>query len=323
MLLLGLVRLLLSLTHLAAVTGHSLPGGTRNGPNLNFQRRWKTKLQNFPLAYGSVSMARHNQTMYVLNGGDVGNYVEKFSMSGNYSGEYAGWYNWPSDLVAGGQGQLLVSALGAMGDDHMMAYGLVMYNKEGKFLHGFHQENTTLGRPFGLATLPGTDKVVVADWGKNRTVVLDVDWNKGNVSISRNLSLVPYPYRVAASKDRIVVISMVCCQPWQEKIKAMRLYDMNGKMVKEVKKLPDGSIINAPETVAMDTAGNIFLVDGTGGLNKTMFFDPEGNFVQDLPALGTPSKILVEGDKLFTLSGVVERGKEETYISVFSYSLFN
>ena len=100
----------------------------------------------------------------------------------------------------------------------------------------------------------------------------------------------------------------------------MRLYDMNGKMVKEVKKLPDGSVIKAPETVAMDAAGNIFLVDGVGGLNKTMFFDPEGNYVRDLPALGTPSKILVEEKNLFTLSGIIERGKEETYINVFSYN---
>ena len=271
------------------------------------------------MAYGSTSMAMHNETVYVLNGGDVGNYVEKFSSGGNYSGEYPGWYNWPIDLVIGGDGQLLVSALGAMGDDHMMGYGMVMYSKDGKFMHGFHQENTTLGRPYGLVSIPGTEKVIVADWGKNRTVVLDVDWITGNVSISKSLSQVPYPFRVAASKDRIAVISMVCCQPWQEPLKALRLYDMDGKMVREVKKLPDGSIIKAPETVAMDASGNIFLVDGSGGLNKTMFFDREGNFIKDLPTLGTPSKILVEQESIFTLSDVIEREKRETYINVFSY----
>ena len=313
----ALLGVALTLNILSLVT--SLPLQTKNGPNLNFQRRWKTKLQNFPMAYGSTSMAMQNGTIYVLNGGDVGNYVEKFSSSGNYSGEYPGWYNWPIDLVVGDEGQLLVSALGAMGDDHMMAYGMVMYSKDGKFMHGFHQKNTTLGRPYGLANIPGTDKVVVADWGKNMTVVLDVDWTKGNVSVSKTLSQVPYPYRVAASKDRIAVISMVCCQPWQEPLKAMRLYDMNGKMLKEVKKLPNGSIIKAPEALAMDPSGNIFLVDGAGGLNKTMFFDPEGNFVKDLPALGTPSKILVEEGAVFTLSDVAGREKEETYINVFSY----
>jgi hypothetical protein len=120
----ALLGVALTLNILSLVT--SLPLQTKNGPNLNFQRRWKTKLQNFPMAYGSTSMAKQNGTIYVLNGGDVGNYVEKFSSSGNYSGEYPGWYNWPIDLVVGDEGQLLVSALGAMGDDHMMAYGMVM-----------------------------------------------------------------------------------------------------------------------------------------------------------------------------------------------------
>merc|ERR1712215_630657 len=84
----------------------ALPSQGRIGPEPSFQRRWKTKLQNFPMSYGSVSMAMHDDTLFVLNGGDVGNYVEKFSSSGNYS-----------------EGQVLVSALRAMGDDHMMAFG--------------------------------------------------------------------------------------------------------------------------------------------------------------------------------------------------------
>ena len=79
----------------------ALPSQGRIGPEPSFQRRWKTKLQNFRLSYGSVSMAMHDDTLFVLNGGDVGNYVEKFSSTGNYSGEYAGWYNWPIDLVVG------------------------------------------------------------------------------------------------------------------------------------------------------------------------------------------------------------------------------
>ena len=184
-------------------------------------------------------------------------------------------------------------------------------------MHGFHQENTTIGSPFGMATIPGTGQVVVADWAQNRTVLVDVDWVKGNVSVSRALSMVPYPSRVAASQTVVAVISMVCCQPWQEPLKALRLYDMKGKMIKEVKKLPDGSVIQAPETVAMDPSGNIFLVDGASGLNKTMFFDPDGNFVKYLPALGTPSKILV-AEELFTLQDVTERERPETYINVFS-----
>ena len=42
------------------------------------------------MAYGSVSFDKQGDTLYVLNGGDVGNYVEKFTSKGNYSGEYPG-----------------------------------------------------------------------------------------------------------------------------------------------------------------------------------------------------------------------------------------
>ena len=324
---LAMLQLLVLSTILVLVPASPLQGrsgpdqpGDNIGPEPSFQRRWKTKLQNFPLSYGSASLAMHEDTLFVLNGGDVGNYVEKFSPTGNYSGEDAGWYNWPIDLVVGGEGQLLVSALGAMGDDHMMAFGLVMYSKEGRFLHGFHQENTTIGRPFGMATVPGSGsgQVVVADWFLNRTLLVDVDWTKGNISINKTLSSVPYPHGVAVSKDKIAVISMVCCQPWQEPLKAMRLYDRQGKLLKEIKKLPDGSIITAPETVAMDPSGNIYLVDGAGGLNQTMFFDSDGNFIKKIPALGTPSKILVSEGLLFTLEDITVREKEETYVNVFS-----
>lgn len=65
-------------------------------------------------------MVMHNSTLLVLNGGDTGNYIEKFSLGGNYTGQYPGWYNWPVDLVAGPAGQLLVSAIGAMDDTHHM-----------------------------------------------------------------------------------------------------------------------------------------------------------------------------------------------------------
>ena len=98
----------------------------------------------------------------------------------------------------------------------------------------------------------------------------------------------------------------------------MRIYDRQGKLLKEIKKLSDGSIITAPETVAMDPTGNIYLVDGAGGLNRTIFFDSDGNFVKNIPALGTPSKILVFEDLLFTLQDITEREKEETYVNVFS-----
>merc|ERR1711963_32294 len=74
-------------------------------PTISFQRRWKTKLQNFPMGYGSVSLSIHNGTIFVLNGAEVGNYVEQFDL----------------------HGELVVSALGAMDDQHMLAPGLVTY----------------------------------------------------------------------------------------------------------------------------------------------------------------------------------------------------
>ena len=75
----------------------------------------------------------------------VGNYVEQFDLAGNYQGEWPGWYNWPDEMVRlsknnlpselnlklskvmGPRGELVVSALGAMDDQHMLAPGLVTY----------------------------------------------------------------------------------------------------------------------------------------------------------------------------------------------------
>ena len=77
----------------------------------------------------------------------VGNYVEQFDLAGNYQGEWPGWYNWPDEMVGhsknnfpsaiklklkwskvmGPRGDLVVSALGAMDDQHMLAPGLVTY----------------------------------------------------------------------------------------------------------------------------------------------------------------------------------------------------
>ena len=65
----------------------------------------------------------------------------------------------------------------------------------------------------------------------NQTVVMQVDWTTGQVKMERNLTKysprflnghtdfendrVPYPFRLAASKDNLAVISMVCCETWQ------------------------------------------------------------------------------------------------------------
>ena len=44
-----------------------------------------------------------------------------------------------------------MSALGAMNDTGTLRYGLVLYNKDGDFLHGLHEADSGLLRPWGLA----------------------------------------------------------------------------------------------------------------------------------------------------------------------------
>ena len=90
----------------------------------------------------------------------------------------------------------------------------------------------SLHSPYGIAPYPGnSSRLLVADWGSNRTVVMQVDWTTGQLKMERNLTKysprflnghtdfendrVPYPFRLAASKDNLAVISMVCCETWQ------------------------------------------------------------------------------------------------------------
>ena len=47
----------------------------------------------------------------------------------------------------------------------------------------------------------------------NRTVELAVDWLAGNVSVVRNLTTTPFPFRLAVTPHSLAVISMVCCEP--------------------------------------------------------------------------------------------------------------
>ena len=62
--------------------------------------------------------------------------MEQFDLEGQYLGQWAGWYNWPQELVrprggalqvAGPGGEVAVSALGAMDDHHMLAPGILTY----------------------------------------------------------------------------------------------------------------------------------------------------------------------------------------------------
>jgi len=290
-------------------------------PTISFQRRWKTKLQNFPMGYGSVSLSIHNGTIFVLNGAEVGNYVEQFDLHGNYLGEWPGWYNWPDEMVMGPRGELVVSALGAMDDQHMLAPGLVTYSSDGKFNHGFHKSSTGLSNPYGIAPYPGnSSRLLVADWGSNRTVVMQVDWTTGQLKMERNLTKVPYPFRLAASKDNLAVISMVCCETWQAPLLALRLFSIHtGELTRTVKQLEDGRTLAAPQTVAMDDVGRVLMVEGDGGLNSTLIFSPSGDHLGDLPLLGTPHKLLVQDGHLFSLTEEQGEDKMEVYINVYTY----
>ena len=72
----------------------------------------------------------------------------------------------------------------------------------------------------------------------------------------------------------------------------------------------------APQTVAMDDVGRVLMVEGDGGLNSTLIFrfcenvkflksnlvsfltfSPSGDYLGDLPLLGTPHKLLVQVGK--------------------------
>ena len=60
--------------------------------------------------YGAESLAKHGDTLYVLNGADVGNFIEKFNTSGAFVKKIDAKYNYPADMVIGDNGLVLVSA---------------------------------------------------------------------------------------------------------------------------------------------------------------------------------------------------------------------
>jgi len=294
---------------------------TYSTPNITFVKRWKTKLQNYPLAYSTTSLAVHNNTIFVLNGAEVGNSVEQFDLEGNYLGQWPGWYNWPQELVAGPGGEMAVSALGAMDDHHMLAPGILTYSSKGEFQHGYHNRDTGLRNPYGIAAYPGnSSRLLVADWGSNRTTIVAVDWTSGKLKLERNLTSVPYPMRLAASADTLAVVSMVCCETWQQPLLALRLFSLStGELRRTVKELEDGRKLAAPQTVAMDELGRVLMVEGTGGLNSTLVFSPSGEHLGDLPLLGTPTKLVAQGDLLYTLTQEPGDTMVDVYVNVYTY----
>jgi len=302
-------------------------------PKLQFERKWKTKINHTVMGYGSVSMEIEGDTVFVLNGAEVGNAIVLFGLDGVYKGEFPGWYNWPFDITLGGNPsspQPLLSALGAMNDAGNLDFGMVLYNDKGGFFHGFMEEDTGLERPYGLARMPGGQQVAVCDWHKNRTVILDVSWLEGEVSASSDPEIsVPYPFRIAVTTGpgsanstvihRYIISSQVCCEPWHEAMNALSIFDGNGKLLKVVKDLPTGERIKSPDAVAADPNGNILMVDSYMKQAKTHFFDDEGNYVGVIEELGAPNKIVFYDGKVYALTEDKDENFE-AYVNVFSYS---
>mgnify|MGYP001179189509 CR=1 FL=1 len=92
-----------SLLSLSLASAASLPGP--GSPNIEKVLTFKTTLANYSLAYSSASFAVHKDVIYVANGANVGNAVLKFGLNGTYLGEYPGWYNFPHDIIVGGDDQ--------------------------------------------------------------------------------------------------------------------------------------------------------------------------------------------------------------------------
>jgi len=294
-------------------------------------RRWKTTLEQLPMGYSSATFTIAKDIIYVVNGANVGNAVLKFDLEGNYLGEYPGWFNFPVDIVVGGAGQdqVLLTAIGAMGDDEKLRFGMVMYTSSGDFFHGFHEADTGLVRPYGLAALgepqgPGEAvEVAVCDWDNNRTALLMVDWDKGTIEETQELAVLPYPFDIAITAERMIIASNVCCEEWHEAMKVVTIYarDGNGEPLAAIKELPTGEVIDQPRDVAASEDGRLFLLSDMG-LAKTLMFDMEGVFLGEVAGLGNPKKVEFHAGLLYSLTCEDNEVLEmvECFINVFSYA---
>ena len=288
-------------------------------PSIELELSFKTTLDEYPMAYSSASFTISDDIIYVVNGANVGNAILKFDLTGKYLGEYPGWFNFPHDILIGGDKQAVVSALGAMGDDGQLRFGFVVYDSEGHFLHGLHQNQSGVRRPFGMTKLGEGDWFLAADWDGNLTYLMDIDWTNGSVREKQELISVPWPDSLDISSDKIVVISYVCCQ--LEDFIKMTIYDLSGNLMKEVTHLPSGERILDPKDVAIDKMGNILLSDSSLG---TVVMSGDGS--QVLATLPLPSpvphKMIFYQEKLYTLTTrEVDQDSVDSFMNVYKYSL--
>ena len=66
----------------------------------------------------------------------------------------------------------------------MLFRSIVLYDSKGEYLHGLHQADSGLLRPWGLGgSVHGQaqDMLMVTDWQANKTYLMDFDWSNGTV----------------------------------------------------------------------------------------------------------------------------------------------
>jgi len=288
-------------------------------PTIEKELVFKTTLTNYSMGYSSGSFTISKDVIYVANGANVGNSILKFDLNGTYLGEYPGWYNFPHDIIVGGdnQDQVLVSALGAMDDTGLLRFGLVLYTSEGEYLHGLHEKDSGLERPWGLGNFQ-EDKVVVADWIGNKTYIVDFDWKNGTVQSKTEIADVAYPTKFAFTEKHIVITSLVCCQ--LDEFVKISIFDFHGNYISEMSHLPSGQKFLNPEDVAIDPFGNILLSDmalGTIVLSSDLTeeigrLEFEGGF---------PHKMMFYKEKLYILMDLqTSEDQFDSFIYVYKYS---
>lgn len=269
------------------------------------RRSWKIGGEGF-------TMAISDNFVYVAIGEQTR--IEKYDLFGNLLKTYSAWYFSPLDILATPDGQVLLSAIGAA-KEKFGEYkpGLVLYDKEGEFLRGYHEEDTQIKHPHGLSFVPinmrGEKSYVgVCGWDNNRTSVLDIDWQSGIVDIKEtDLIQLPYVYSMVFTSKTIVAISWATGQA--RHLSKMVIFDDWGTIVREVKYLPTREKIESPQALAVDDKDNIWLVD-RWSLNKTVVFDSDGNYIGEATnQIGTPTKIIFHQQQVYSLT--------DSYVKVY------
>ena len=216
---------------------------------------------------------------------------------------------------------MLVSALGVADDEGLLRFGIVLYDSQGEYLHGLHQADSGLLRPWGLGAAQGGsqgDKVLVTDWQGNMTYLMDFDWSNGTVHSKQEIAGVPFPTNFAMSEHNLVILSLVCCQ-LDEFIK-MSIFDFHGNLETELSHLPSGEKILNPADVVFDPSGNIILSDLDLGV-RVLSSDASKELAKLTIDGSAPHKMMFYKDKFYVLTSE-ETGENEadSFITVYKYT---